>query len=611
MNERNPILLGRAAQLIAAVIVTLALYFGQDILIPIALGILISFLLYPIVRWQIRKGLPQSVAVATSVLLATAIAFGLGYIVVSQAYSLGTKLPDYRDNLVAKMKSLKGGQSAMSKLSETYEDMKKELATSQPTSQPTITTSTIPPVQAMPVMVVDGGNDFFGIAASYMMPLLHPLATVGMVFILVIFILLGADELRDRLIWLAGTRRISLTTSALDDVGTTIGGFLRTQLMVNAAYGVLTAISMWLLDVPNAMLWGLLAALLRYVPFVGAIIALAFPLLISIATSSSWAQPIYVVTAFVVCEAIINGLVEPWVYSGSTGMTAWGVVIAGFFWGWLWGPVGLILAVPLTTCLVVLGKYVPQFSFFTRFLGSGDILPVEGRFYQRLLVWDETGSEAILKAEMEIEDATPAAVADKLFIPILHTLKRDMEADAVTEAHAAFIQQTTDQIDQFGPFLSDDIVESPTLLLIAGPARADEIASRVLARLAISKGFTADVVRSAKLVSEAVQRVATAKPFMVGVVQSGAISISHATYLLKSLRKNFEDQRLLFIGLQDGGISETLTTRMVNVGATKCFATFSEVLSYLSAHEPVRQEEERNELKEAEDSSSLKPQVVT
>lgn len=596
MNDNPFISAGRTAQLFACGLLILALYFAQDILIPIALAILISFLLYPLVKRQMRWKIPQPVAVGTSVLLAAILAVGLGYVVINQAYSLGEQLPNYRENLVAKVRALKGGSNTVQKVSDTIESVKNELATTQPsTQQSSMASVTHPEMQTVPVRVVDVDTDYFGTAASVAGPLLHPVATLGMVFLLTIFILLGADELRDRLIWLAGTRQISLTNSALDDVGTTIGRFLRTQLLVNAAYGVLTTLSMWMIGVPNAMLWGLLAALLRYVPFLGPWIALALPLMISIATSSSWSQPIYVLVSFIACEAIINGLVEPWCYSGSTGMTAWGVVLASFFWGWLWGPVGLILSVPLTTCLVVLGKYIPQFSFFTRFLGSGDILPAEGRLYQRLLVWDEAGADAIFKSELKAVDSTPESIADKLFVPILQTLKRDMQADIVNEEHAAFLQQTTDQIDQLGPFLSDDIVERPTILLVSGPARADEIASRILARLAISKGFTADIVKAAKLASEAVQRVKQSQPFVIGVVQSAPVSVAHATYLLKLLRKNEEDRRLLFIGLQPETISEPVIKHLTGAGVTKCFNRFSDVLGYLAAHEPVRQEELRQD----------------
>lgn len=602
MNERSPISVGRAAQFIAIGAVVLLLYWAQEILIPIALAILISFLLFPLVRRQLRWRFPRALAVGTTVLAAGVVAGSLVYVVSRQAISLNN--PELRQKLEARAREFGRQRGFFTELQETAKKVSEAIATSQPATQPNsipkVTSAGVPTQEAVAVHVVDEGIGFLPSGAEIAPALLHVLATAGMVVILVIFILLGAESLRDRLIWLAGTRQISLTTTMLDDVGATIGRFLRSQLMVNLIYGAMTAAAMWLIGIPNALLFGMLAGLLRYVPFIGAWIAMAFPLLLSFAISDGWGLPFAVIAAFVVCEVIINAAIEPFVFSESTGITAWGVVVTSFFWGWLWGPVGLILAVPMTTCLVVLGKYIPHFSFFTQFFGSGDVLPVEGRLYQRLLAWDETGAEAIFKAELEIEDATPARVADKVLVPVLQTLKRDLHADAVSEEQASFIQQTTEQIDQLGPFLSDDIVERPTILIVSGQSRADEIASRVLARLAIASGHTADVVRAAKLASEAVERVGMAQPFVIGIVQVSPISIAHATYLLKMLRRSFANLRLLFIGLQDIEAPEQVITRLTEVGATKCLHTFDGVLQYLSAHEPVRKQLERNELVEKE-----------
>jgi len=334
MNDRSPISVGRAAQLLAFIIVVAALYFAHEILIPIALAILISFLLYPLVHHQLRWRIPRAVAVSTTVLMAAIVVGALCYVVTRQAISLNT--PELRHKLESKALEIGRQRGFMTDVQETYKKVTESLATSQPSTNPseipTVTTMTTPPQEAVAVHVVDEGSGFISNSAQLAPAVVHAIATAGMVVILVIFILLGSQSLHDRLIWLAGTRQISLTTTMLEDVGSTISRFLRSQLMVNLIYGAMTAAAMWLIGIPNALLFGMIAGLLRYVPFIGPWIAMAFPLLLSFAISDGLSQPLAVIGAFVVCEIIVNTAIEPFVFSESTGMTAWGVVLTSFFW---------------------------------------------------------------------------------------------------------------------------------------------------------------------------------------------------------------------------------------------------------------------------------------
>jgi predicted PurR-regulated permease PerM len=348
-------------QFISLVLAFAIAYWARDFLIPVALSILFAFVLSPIVERVRGWGVPLVISVLIVTTTALLFAAGLVLLVSAQVIDLTASLPDYRNNLTSKVQALRSTGGSLARLSETIEELKEEL-TPAPTTAPAAEGLADPAVaatQPVPVQLVEPGPDAVTLATSIAGPVLYPLATAAIVFTLVFFLLLNDELILSRMRWLGERLDLGMTSASIDEASERLGRYLLTQLLINVSYGVMVALALLLVGLPNALLWGILAALLRYVPYVGPWAAAIFPTVLSVAVFPGWGQPILVVTTFLIAEAIVNGLLEPLLYGSSTGVSSIGVVFASFFWGWLWGPVGLILAMPMTVALVVLGRDLP------------------------------------------------------------------------------------------------------------------------------------------------------------------------------------------------------------------------------------------------------------
>ena len=468
----------------------------RDILIPAALAVLLAFLLHPIVdrltAWRINRG----VAVGLTVLFGLGIVGGVGYLVGEQFVDLTQKLPEYRGNLVEKVRSVRSSTSGtFHALSNTLTDLKQEISATQPVAaaatQPSVATVVKEgAAQPLPVEVIAGGPDFFELFSNYASPILYPIAEGAIVVVLLIFLLLHREDIRERLVWFAGMRQISLTTAALDEAGQRISGYLRMQVMVNLSYGVMITLALAIIGLPTALLWGALAGLLRFIPFLGAWIAAVLPTLVGIAVLSGWTRPIEVVGAFIVIELMTNMVLEPWLYGKSTGISSLGVVCATVFWAWLWGPVGLILAVPLTVCLLVIGKQVPQLAVLNHLFGESTEMPKPVRLYQRVLIGDDvTAGEMIDK---ELKEAPFAEVCQTLFVPVLQELKRDLQQGMIdiTQARRAMTILDVAAVGE-APKASSPEGQAP-VLFVAGQNEVDDLAAILLARASALEGVPAE-----------------------------------------------------------------------------------------------------------------------
>jgi predicted PurR-regulated permease PerM len=373
------------------------LYFARDVLIPLALAALLTFLLAPLVtrleRWLGRIG--AVLLVVTLILAATGAA---GWVLTRQLVDLATKLPDYKENIQTKLRSFKvptGG--VFTKFSETLEELKKDLpgATAPDITQvpgkPETAVLTEPSVNpTVPVQVIETSKaNLFQLVQIIIAPLLGPLGTAALVLLLVIFMLLKREDLRSRLIRLIGQGRISATTRALDDAGARVTRYLLMQLVVNVTYGIPVAIGLYFIGVPNAVLWGACATVLRFIPYVGPWIGAAIPIALSLAVSPGWIMPLLTIGLFVVLELLSNNVMEPWLYGSSTGVSPIALIFAAVCWTWLWGPVGLVLATPMTVCLVVMGRHIPRLSFLSVVLSDEEALTPAEECYSRLLTVGE------------------------------------------------------------------------------------------------------------------------------------------------------------------------------------------------------------------------------
>ena len=405
-------LLSAVATAILTAIVIMVLYFGREIIIPIALAILLSFVLAPLVGLLQRLRIPRGLAVVSVVTIAFALIFAMGSLLASQLTLLAGDLPRYQSTISEKIQSFRettAGRGTLERASGMLKDLSKELdkpkeAATAP--EGSLSSRAPTPLKPVPVEVRQPDPGALESLQSLISPLLHPLATTGIIVIFVIFILLQREDLRNRLIRLAGSHDLQRTTAALDDAASRLSRLFLIQLLLNGSFGVIIGLGLWLIGVPSAILWGILAAILRFVPYIGAAIAAAFPLALAVAVDPTWTMLLWTVALFVVVEPVVGHVIEPMVYGHSTGLSPVAVVASATFWTALWGPIGLVLATPLTVCLVVLGRHVERLEFLDVMFGDRPALSPPEIFYQRMLAGDPT--EASEKAEEFLKERSSA-----------------------------------------------------------------------------------------------------------------------------------------------------------------------------------------------------------
>ena len=391
-------LLSAVSSAILAVIIVATLYFGREIFVPVALAILLSFVLAPVVNLLQRIRIPRAVAVVSVVALAFAAIFGLGGLMATQLTQLAGDLPRYQSTMREKIQSFRGataGSGTLERAADMLQDLSKELDkpkdTTRASAGPLVRqASPTGAVQPVPVEVRQPDPGALESLRTVISPLIHPLATTGIIVIFVIFILLQREDLRNRFIRLAGSHDLQRTTAALDDAGSRLSRLFLIQLVVNAAFGLAIGLGLWLIGVPSAVLWGILAGVLRFVPYIGAFIAAAFPLALAAAVDPGWSMLLWTLALFLVIEPVVGHVVEPMVYGHSTGLSPVAVVVSATFWTALWGPIGLVLATPLTVCLVGLGRHVERLEFLDVMFGDRPALSPPEIFYQRMLARDPT-----------------------------------------------------------------------------------------------------------------------------------------------------------------------------------------------------------------------------
>jgi predicted PurR-regulated permease PerM len=454
-TEELMALLSAVATAILAAMIIAMLYFGREIFVPIALAILLSFVLAPLV--EILQGIhvPRGLAVVSVVILAFALIFAIGSLLATQ---LAGDLPRYQSTISEKIqffRDTKAGSGTLERASDMLKDLSKEIdkpkdaASARASSS--IAGSNAPGTQApVPVEVRQPDPGALESLRTLISPLVHPLATTGIIIIFVIFILLQREDLRNRLIRLAGSYDLQRTTAALDDAAGRLSRLFLTQLIVNGAFGVVIGTGLWLIGIPSAILWGILATVLRFVPYVGAVIAAAFPLTLAVAVDPGWSMLLWTLALFLVVEPVVGQVIEPMVYGHSTGLSPVAVVASATFWTALWGPIGLVLATPLTVCLVVLGRHVERLEFLDVMFGDRPALSPPEIFYQRMLAGDPT--EAAEKAEQFLKERSLASYYDEVALKGLQLAQADAERGALDTERLTKIR---DAVSEFASDVSD------------------------------------------------------------------------------------------------------------------------------------------------------------
>jgi predicted PurR-regulated permease PerM len=401
-----------------AVLIIAGLYFGREIFVPVALAVLLSFVLAPFVSHLQSFRLPRVVAVMAVVILGFAIIFSLGGLMVTQASRLAEALPGYEQTLRNKIETLRGitggGTGTLQRASDVLNDLKTELQSSK-TGSPPNTTVLQQPVDSKPIPVEVRQPDpgALNTLVAIIAPLVSPLTTTGIVIIFVIFILLQRQDLRNRFVRLAGSGDIQRTTAALDEAGERLSRLFLTQIAFNAAFGVAIGIGLQVIGVPSAPLWGLVAMILRFVPYIGAFISAIFPLILAAAVGPGWEMLLLTLILFVVLELLASQVLEPVIFGHSSGLSPVAIIVAASFWTWLWGPVGLVLATPLTICLVVVGRHVDRLQFLDIMLGDQPALTPSQLVYQRMLAGDP------IEAAEQARDYLKAATLEDYYDTVL------------------------------------------------------------------------------------------------------------------------------------------------------------------------------------------------
>ena len=453
-DVRGPhmVTLGSAAETaILAFLIVVTLYFGQAVLVPLALAVILSFILAPAVRLLRKTGLPNTPAVLLVVVFAFAIIFSVGALITQQVGNLIEEIPRYQLVLKDKVKMLKDAAAfsggAIDRASDTLKDLQKELQKPEPPSQP----MTVAPLQngglkpldrPIPVEVhppapgpLDQLQTLIGVA-------LVPLAKAGIVIIFVLFLLLWREDVRDRAIRLLGSHDLEKSTAAMIDAGDRLSRYFLGLTAINAAYGCFIGVALSFIGVPNPILWGVLAMLMRFVPFIGSFVAAIFPLLLAAAVNSGWTMFLATLGLFVVSEAVMGQVIEPVVQGNRTGLSPLAIILSTAFWTLLWGPIGLLLAVPLTVVLVVLGRHVERLGFLHVMLGDTPPLTPAERFYQRMLAGDP--AEAIEQAEKFINEHALVDYYDEVMIEGLRLAQSDVDRGTLEPERLAEIHDTSE-----------------------------------------------------------------------------------------------------------------------------------------------------------------------
>jgi predicted PurR-regulated permease PerM len=485
-------------------IVVATLYIAQDVLIPITLAVMLSFVLSPLVDVLQRIGLWRAAAVALSVLVALGAIGLIGTMLGSQAATLASDVPRYVEAVQRKVENIR--VFATTRLASTTrllsggESATPELAVP---AVPAPDSATLPVgTQQQPVVVeiATPKSSVLAVARAIIEPVLGPLETTVIVLIVAIFILMQREDLRDRFIRLFGSTDLHRTTLAMDDAGQRLSRYFVSQLGVNACFGVVIGVGLWLIGVPSAALWGVLAGLLRFVPYLGPLLASVAPLTLAAAVDPGWWTTIYVALLFVVVEPLTGYVVEPLLYGYSTGLSPMSVVVAAVFWTWIWGPVGLILSTPLTLCLVVMGRHVKSLEFFDVLLGDRPALSEVNRFYQRTLANDP--DEALDQAEKLLADRSLVAYYDGVVLPGLKLAADDEARGSISRQRAAemtrsILQVISDLEEHVDPkpaatSTQERIPGFPNGLVacVAGRGPFDDAVSAMVAQLLAQRGVT-------------------------------------------------------------------------------------------------------------------------
>jgi predicted PurR-regulated permease PerM len=558
------------ASALALLICAAILYLARDVLIPFALAILLAFLLAPAVRrlerWKLGRVLSTVIVVALGFSLIGAVAYVAG----SQAVSLAANLPEYRANVSAKIREIrKPGVGKIAQAQEAIKDLEKQ---ADPSPQ-------------KPMRVTETPESPYAQLIEFITPFAKPVGMALAVIVFTILMLLHRESMREKLIGLIGPRRINVTTQALDEASDRVSRYLFMQLVMNACFGIPFGVALYFIGIPNAALWGLLATLLRFIPYAGVWIAVSMPVVLAFAISDGWSQVGWVLGVFFALELVLVNLVEPLVYGRSAGLSPIAIILAALFWTLLWGPVGLLLATPLTVCVAVMGRYIPELGYLNVILGVESVLSAEARFYQRLVAMD--GEEAEDIAEGYANEKGLLALYDEVVIPALALAEQDRHRHALEEQRERFIFDTTRRLVEY---LEDRRAEpktknilpraGPPLCIVGARDEADHVAALVLARMLEPPEFNPQVIGHPLLSAETIEQIAEKACRVVCISAVPPHAAAQAGHLCKRLKSRLPELKVV-VALWTAEDPQKLETRLRDAGADEVVTRLPQAIAKL------------------------------
>jgi predicted PurR-regulated permease PerM len=544
------------SSLIGLLVVAAILYFAKEVLLPLALAVLIAFLLAPAEERLERWKLPRILATLIVVLFALGVVASIGTVAGMQAVSLAAKLPEYRHTIAEKIRALRAPKQSttIGKAAKALKDIEKEAQPEEPLAvKPTPGTA-------------------WEQAAKTLAPLGKPLAMGLAVLVFTILMLLDRENMRDRLIALAGQRRLSVTTRAMAEASERVSRYLAMLMVVNACFGIPFGLALYFIGIPNALLFGLLGLVLRFIPYIGVWIAAALPITLALAISDGWSMVAWTVGVFLCLELFLSYVVEPWLYGKSVGLTPIAIIAAVLFWTWLWGPAGLLLATPLTVCVAVVGRNIPELGYLNVLLGVEPVLSDEERFYQRLLALDHEEAAELMEKYAAAHGL--AATVDKVLVPALALAARDRARNVLEPARERFIFEHAEAIleDLEAP---PPTGQTPPACIVPAHDLADRVAAVALARL-LPPG-AAHVFSAPAMVSEVNETSARRGCKVLCISSVPPHAAAHAAVLTRRLRRLNPDLKIV-VGLWAAENLAVAKERLAKLGADAVVSQITEAV---------------------------------
>ena len=594
-----------SSTLLIVLVVVAVLYFARTVFIPLALAMLLSFMLAPLVIRLRHWGLGRTPSATLVVLTAFAILGIIGAVMASQLADLAHKLPEYQHNVQKKVESIRdSGGGLIKRVSASLQKVTDELTSSSATSA----SNQRPEERPVPVEIRRTNLSPMELIQKVLGSVVNVVLTAVIVIVFVIFMLIQQEDLRDRLIRLAGLRKVNLTTNMLDDAAYRVSRYLLAQFVINSGYGVVTGTVLYFIHVPNPLLWGMLAALFRYIPYLGIWIAALMPAAVGFAVEPGWLDVPIILGTYLGVDILMYNFAEPLLYGSSTGLSPLAILVAAVFWTWLWGPAGLLLATPLTVCVVVIGHHVPSLTFLQVLLSDEPVLPPETRFYQRMLSMDL--EEATQVCEDFLKDKPLDELYDKVLIPALSLAEEDRHRGKLDEQKEQFILQNTRVLVEDMAETFDDIVQANgtgnneseatekirvepvgPAEVVCVPARdeADEIAAYMLKQLLQKRGISAKTLPAGMTPSGVLEEVGGENPKVVCILAVPPFAYMHTRYLCRRLRSQFKSLKLVSGILTENGAAgprQPQSAPIVDETASSLKLTVANIVSLRQAQQP-------------------------